>query len=70
MREESKNLKSSSWPKVVVRKWLNIKSGRDEFHSDYRTNALFQRRSKSCSDDGLYVVVPEELPGCSLEHGM
>ncbi|KAI3474062.1 hypothetical protein Pfo_028850 [Paulownia fortunei] len=60
MREEGKNLKSS-WPKVVVRKWLNIKSGRDEFHSDDRTNALFQRRRKSCSDDGLYVVVPEEL---------
>ncbi|KAH6802581.1 DNAse I-like superfamily protein [Perilla frutescens var. frutescens] len=31
------NLKSS-WPKVVVRKWFNIKSGRDEFHSDYRTS--------------------------------
>ncbi|XP_026443466.1 type I inositol polyphosphate 5-phosphatase 8-like isoform X2 [Papaver somniferum] len=25
----------SSWPKVVVRKWLNIKSGADEFHSDH-----------------------------------
>ncbi|KAK4419113.1 Type I inositol polyphosphate 5-phosphatase 8 [Sesamum alatum] len=60
MREEPKYLKSS-WPKVVVRKWLNIKSGRDEFHSDYKTNALIQRRRKSCSDDGLYVVVPEEL---------
>ncbi|KAI3447660.1 hypothetical protein Pfo_004325 [Paulownia fortunei] len=60
MREERKNLKSSSWPKVVVRKWLNIKSGTDEFHSDYYTKAIFQRR-KSCSDDGHYVVVPEEF---------
>ncbi|KAI3849344.1 hypothetical protein MKX03_001925 [Papaver bracteatum] len=25
----------SSWPKVVVRKWLNIKSGAKEFHSDH-----------------------------------
>ncbi|KAL0375178.1 UNVERIFIED_CONTAM: Type I inositol polyphosphate 5-phosphatase 8 [Sesamum radiatum] len=60
MRQEPNSLKSS-WPKVVVKKWLNIKSGRDEFHSDYNTNALIQRRRKSCSDDGLYVVVPEEL---------
>ncbi|KAL0409821.1 UNVERIFIED_CONTAM: Type I inositol polyphosphate 5-phosphatase 8 [Sesamum latifolium] len=60
MRQELNSLKSS-WPKVVVKKWLNIKSGRDEFHSDYNTNALIQRRRKSCSDDGLYVVVPEEL---------
>ncbi|XP_057778961.1 type I inositol polyphosphate 5-phosphatase 8-like isoform X3 [Salvia miltiorrhiza] len=59
MREETKNLQSS-WPKVVVRKWLNIKSGRDEYQSDYRTNVL-QRRRKSCSDGGHYVVVPEEL---------
>ncbi|KAL7095682.1 hypothetical protein ACP275_10G039300 [Erythranthe tilingii] len=60
MRQEAKNPKSS-WPKVVARKWLNIKSGRDEFLSDYRSNALLQRRRKSCSDDGHYVVVPEEL---------
>ncbi|KAI3967957.1 hypothetical protein MKW92_043999 [Papaver armeniacum] len=26
----------SSWPKVVVRKWLNIKTGADEFHSDHK----------------------------------
>ncbi|XP_026415781.1 type I inositol polyphosphate 5-phosphatase 8-like [Papaver somniferum] len=25
----------TSWPKVVVRKWLNIKSGAKEFHSDH-----------------------------------
>ncbi|XP_047979699.1 type I inositol polyphosphate 5-phosphatase 8-like isoform X2 [Salvia hispanica] len=60
MKEENMNLQSS-WPKVVVRKWLNINSGRDKYHSDYRINAHFQRRRKSCSDDGQYVVVPEEL---------
>ncbi|KAL1545909.1 phosphoinositide 5-phosphatase [Salvia divinorum] len=59
MREENMNLQSS-WPKVLVRKWLNINSGRDKYHSDYRINAHFQRR-KSCSDDGQYVVVSEEL---------
>lgn len=26
-------------------------------------SALFQRRRKSCSDDGVHVVVPEELSG-------
>ncbi|KAG8376448.1 hypothetical protein BUALT_Bualt09G0064400 [Buddleja alternifolia] len=60
MREEGKNHKSS-WPKVVARKWLNIKSSANEFNSDYRTKALLQRRRKSCSNDGIYVVVPEEL---------
>ncbi|KAK6152445.1 hypothetical protein DH2020_015080 [Rehmannia glutinosa] len=58
MREEGTNLKSSSWPKVVAKKWLNIKSGSDEFHSDYNAKAFVPRRKKICSDD---VVVPEEL---------
>ncbi|KAL3839573.1 hypothetical protein ACJIZ3_024164 [Penstemon smallii] len=62
MKEEGKNLKSS-WPKEVVKKWLNLKSGTDEFQSDYRTKAPLQRRRKSCSDDGVNVVVPEELSG-------
>ncbi|KAL3628591.1 hypothetical protein CASFOL_027637 [Castilleja foliolosa] len=61
MRQERNNIPKSSWPKVVARKWLNMKNGRNEFHSDYKTNVMFQRRRKSCSDDGLYVVVPEEL---------
>ncbi|KAF3555589.1 hypothetical protein F2Q69_00011072 [Brassica cretica] len=31
-----KILKSkSSWPRTVVRKWLNLRSGAYEFHSDY-----------------------------------
>ncbi|XP_020549472.1 type I inositol polyphosphate 5-phosphatase 8-like isoform X2 [Sesamum indicum] len=63
MREEGKILKSS-WPKVVVRKWLNIRSGgSDEFYSesDDNTKPSSQRRRKSCSNDGYRVVVPEEL---------
>ncbi|KAL6520993.1 hypothetical protein OROGR_017562 [Orobanche gracilis] len=62
MRQERKN-PQSSWPKVMARKWLNMTNGGDEFHSDYKTNAMFRRRRrrKSCSDDGLYAIVPEEL---------
>ncbi|CAA0836434.1 DNAse I-like superfamily protein [Striga hermonthica] len=60
MRAERRYPKSS-WPTAVVRKWLNMKTGRDEFHSDYKNHVVVQRRRKSCSDDGLYVVVPEEL---------
>ncbi|PKA56377.1 hypothetical protein AXF42_Ash014880 [Apostasia shenzhenica] len=33
--EQRKNFKSSSWPKTVVWKWLNLKSAADEFHSDH-----------------------------------
>ncbi|MCL7021542.1 hypothetical protein MKW94_013688 [Papaver nudicaule] len=36
MRQEfSTNQRSSSWPKTIVRKWLNMKTRSDEFHSDY-----------------------------------
>ncbi|XP_051130368.1 type I inositol polyphosphate 5-phosphatase 8 isoform X2 [Andrographis paniculata] len=59
MREEKK-CHRSSWPKVVVRKWLNIRKGGDEFFSDQTENAAIERRRKS-SDDGTYAVVPEEL---------
>ncbi|KAH6807314.1 DNAse I-like superfamily protein [Perilla frutescens var. frutescens] len=61
MREEGKYRKSNSWPKAVAKKWLNLKSGSDEFHSDYNAKAFSQRRTKSCSDDGPSAVVPEEL---------
>ncbi|KAI3893825.1 hypothetical protein MKW92_023869 [Papaver armeniacum] len=30
----------SSWPKQVVRKWLNIQSGAKEFHSDYKVSEM------------------------------
>ena len=33
-----KCLSQSSWPKLVMKKWLNIKSSADEFHSDYTVN--------------------------------
>ncbi|KAL3536364.1 hypothetical protein ACH5RR_004825 [Cinchona calisaya] len=55
-----------SWPKLVARKLLNIKSGADEFHSDYAISA--ERRRKSCSDQSSQVVVPEEFAqGCLIE---
>lgn len=51
----------SSWPKVIVKKWLNIPSGADEFHSDYAINDKTGERRKSCSDEDCYVVVPEDF---------
>ncbi|KAA8518862.1 hypothetical protein F0562_016364 [Nyssa sinensis] len=63
MRTERLKNSKSSWPKQVVRKWLNIKSGVDEFHSDYLIRAMADRslRRKSCADDDCHVVVPEEF---------
>ncbi|GMP50700.1 hypothetical protein CsSME_00017212 [Camellia sinensis var. sinensis] len=76
MRTERLKNSKSSWPKVVVRKWLNIKTGTDEFHSDYTTKAMADggvrersERRKSCSDKDCYVVVPEELSGWLMEAG-
>ncbi|KAL9149894.1 hypothetical protein ABFS82_12G134900 [Erythranthe guttata] len=59
MREEGKN--NLKWPKMVVRKWLNMKSGTDKFHLDYDTKVFRQRMRKSFSGDGHCAVVPEEL---------
>ncbi|XP_062118139.1 type I inositol polyphosphate 5-phosphatase 8 [Humulus lupulus] len=61
--------KTSSWPKVVARKWLNIPNKADEFHSDYVLQAShkLQRRRRSCSDDNCYVVVPEDFSVFSKE---
>lgn len=71
MRTERTNNPKVSWPKVVVKKWLNIKTSSDEYHSDYRISGSMEkveRRRKSCSDQGSYVVVPEELAeGCLIE---
>ncbi|KAL3531851.1 hypothetical protein ACH5RR_005372 [Cinchona calisaya] len=68
MRTERVNSKGSSWPKLVVRKLLNIKSSADEFHSDYTVHDMLdkvERRRKSCSDQCSHVVVPEEFAeGC------
>ncbi|CAH1438363.1 unnamed protein product [Lactuca virosa] len=49
-----------SWPKMNVRRWLNLKKGTDDFHSVNVAPDRSERR-KSCSDDGRYAVVPEEL---------
>ncbi|KAK8477273.1 hypothetical protein V6N11_045016 [Hibiscus sabdariffa] len=50
-----------SWPKLIVRKWLNIPSGADEFHSDCAINDKIDERRKSCSDEDHYVFVPEDF---------
>ncbi|KAF8396742.1 hypothetical protein HHK36_018372 [Tetracentron sinense] len=62
MRSERVKNSKSSWPKVVVRKWLNIKSRSDEFHSDYAVRAMagFSERRKSCSDEDHSFVLPKE----------
>ncbi|KAI3799470.1 hypothetical protein L1987_34768 [Smallanthus sonchifolius] len=64
MKTESiRHLKGASWPKMKMRKWLNLKKAADGFHSDFSVNVVPDRseRRKSCSDDGRYAVVPEEL---------
>ncbi|KAJ4891830.1 DNAse I-like superfamily protein [Raphanus sativus] len=62
-----KILKSkTSWPRTVVRKWLNLRSGAYEFHSDYPVKGKMeptQSRRKSCSDGDYYMIVPEKFPG-------
>uniref|UniRef100_A0A1J3JT24 Type I inositol 1,4,5-trisphosphate 5-phosphatase CVP2 n=1 Tax=Noccaea caerulescens TaxID=107243 RepID=A0A1J3JT24_NOCCA len=59
-----KILKSkSSWPRTVVKKWLNLRSSAYEFHSDYPVKGKMEPRRKSCSDGDYYMVVPEKFPG-------
>ncbi|KAI4300151.1 hypothetical protein L6164_033561 [Bauhinia variegata] len=65
MRTESSKISKSSWPKSVVKKWLNIKSGAEEFHSDDSELDKVERR-KSCSDQDCYVVVPDGFSEGSL----
>ncbi|KAK4798397.1 hypothetical protein SAY86_030723 [Trapa natans] len=63
MRTETTNTISKvSWTKVVVRKWLNMRSRSDEYHSDcgIRDAARMEKR-KSCSEQDRYAIVPEEL---------
>ncbi|KAJ1375526.1 Inositol polyphosphate-related phosphatase, partial [Sesbania bispinosa] len=55
MRTELKKSSKSSWPKLAVRKWLNMKSSADTFHSEYCVTGT--ERRKSCSDKDSYVVV-------------
>ncbi|KAJ6851782.1 type I inositol polyphosphate 5-phosphatase 8-like [Iris pallida] len=56
MRTEHRRNSKSSWPKTVVKKWLNIRSGAEEFHSDNKNKKTgrvggIQERRKSCSDE-------------------
>ncbi|KAK9061468.1 hypothetical protein SSX86_018649 [Deinandra increscens subsp. villosa] len=56
-----------SWSKMKMRKWWNLKrGGADDFHSNFSVNVApdWRERRKSCSDDGRYAVVPEELSDC------
>ncbi|KAJ0979484.1 hypothetical protein J5N97_014958 [Dioscorea zingiberensis] len=52
MRTEFSRALKHSWPKTVVKKWLNIRTKPDEFHSDCnsRSMVMVQARRKSCSD--------------------
>nr|XP_043634599.1 type I inositol polyphosphate 5-phosphatase 8 [Erigeron canadensis] len=61
MKTESIRHTKGSWPKMNMRKWLNIKRESNDFHSDFSVNDRSEMRRKSCSDDSRYVVVPEEL---------
>ncbi|CAN7007178.1 unnamed protein product [Brassica rapa subsp. trilocularis] len=63
---------NSSWPRTVVRKWLNLRSSAYEFHSDYQVKGErlaravtepTQPRRKSCSDGDYYMIVPGKFPG-------
>ncbi|KAK4759478.1 hypothetical protein SAY87_022609 [Trapa incisa] len=63
MRTETNTISKASWTNVVVRKWFNMRSRSDEFHSDCRIRDAVrtERRKKSCSDQDRYAIVPEEL---------
>ncbi|GKV05766.1 hypothetical protein SLEP1_g17736 [Rubroshorea leprosula] len=61
MKTEMSKTSKSSWPKAIVRKWLNIKSGADEFLSDYTIKGSEIERRKSCSDEDYYAYVPENF---------
>ncbi|KAK9127139.1 hypothetical protein Syun_015936 [Stephania yunnanensis] len=64
MRKDCSANCKSSWPRTIVRKWLNIKSRTDEFHSDYAAKAMggVTERRKSCSDENRYVILQGDLP--------
>ncbi|KAM3688949.1 hypothetical protein ACJW31_09G009500 [Castanea mollissima] len=68
MRTESGKISKSSWPKIIVRKWLNLQSRGDEFYSDsFSLKADKTERRKSCSDKDCYVVVPDKYSGWLME---
>ncbi|XP_072996722.1 type I inositol polyphosphate 5-phosphatase 8 [Typha latifolia] len=55
--------KTSSWPKTVVKKWLNLKNG--EFHSDCSREVFagVQERRKSCSDKDGSLLMRRDISG-------
>lgn len=61
MRAGRRKISKSSWPKIVVRKWLNIQSGGDEYFSDSYTIKDKLERRRSCSDQDRYAVVPDDF---------
>lgn len=61
MRTESKKISKSSWPKLSMKKWLNMKSRSEKFHSDYDATVTANERRNSCSDQDGYVVVPDNF---------
>ncbi|KAI3871125.1 hypothetical protein MKW98_015025 [Papaver atlanticum] len=50
----------SSWPKQVVRKWLNIQGGAKEFHSDYKVSEMAGTNSVVYHYDFLEESPPEK----------
>ncbi|XP_026656903.2 type I inositol polyphosphate 5-phosphatase 8-like [Phoenix dactylifera] len=65
MRTETGRNQKSSWPKTVMRKWLNIKTSGDDFHSDYNSGGVgvVQERRKSCSDKDRSIFSSTDLSG-------
>ncbi|KAJ3676669.1 hypothetical protein LUZ60_004081 [Juncus effusus] len=59
--EHPKIPKSSSWPKAVMKKWLNMTDG--EFHSDCTKMLGIEERRKSCSDKDGSVRMRRDLSG-------
>ncbi|KAL8152648.1 hypothetical protein V2J09_010408 [Rumex salicifolius] len=66
MKQKLNQSSKVSWPKTVVKKWLNIKSGVHEFQSDNPSKGTVERR-KSCSDRDCYVYIPQDFPGLVTE---
>ncbi|KAL1819706.1 hypothetical protein ACET3Z_014575 [Daucus carota] len=63
MTRECDKQPKASWSKKVARKWLNIQSGADEFHSDQSIKVMLQRRDgrMSYSGENSCAIVPEEF---------
>ncbi|CAA7398146.1 unnamed protein product [Spirodela intermedia] len=70
-KEETARNPKASWPKQVVRKWLNLKGGTKDFHSDCRCSSGrdgVQQRRKSCSDRDGVLLQRMVAPGGYLDH--